>query len=449
MRRIVLYLFAATVMFSSCACGKSNVDDRNVIVTPGGSQDGDTPSATGPAELLSMDPVQREDWLIYQVNPKLYGSSGAFKKIRDRLDDIKALGTQILYLMPVYDEGKKDAIGSPYCIKNYTAVNSSYGSLADFKALVDAAHGKGMKVMFDWVANHTSWDNVWITEHPDWYEQDSKGNIVYPTKDGEWKDVAQLDYGNKALWTAMEEALEYWVKELDIDGYRCDYAHGVRDDFWTEAIARLKELKPGFLMLAESDFKKMFNDGFDIIFDRAMKSNMINLFSGGKAADFFSWYKSDQGETPSGKAKLFFVTNHDDATENYPAGQFGSNEGALAAFVLMTSLNGSSMIYGSQETGYGKTINFFNTMNFDWSAGASLASKYASAMASLLKIDRSGAMKVYGQGTMVFVSWPNGLVAVNTGSSQAAYSLPSALAGKNGLPQTLTLTGHEYKIWNW
>ena len=443
MRKLFIFILTAAVLCSSCACGKSGADDRNKVIG------GDENTASGPVELLSMPASQRINTLIYQVNPKLYGSSGAFGKIEKRLDAIKGLGIDILYLMPVYEEGKEKAIGSPYCIKDFKKVNSSYGTLAELKSLVDAAHGKGMKVMFDWVANHTAWDNAWVKEHKDWYEKDKDGNIVYPTKDGAWTDVAQLDYSNKELWSAMEDALEYWVTELDIDGYRCDYAHGVRDDFWKDAIARLKALKPGFLILAESDFERMFNDGFDIIFDRAMKARMRDLFGGGKSADFFSWYKSDQGKTPAGKSKLFFITNHDDATEGYPAQQFGSNDGGLAAFVLMSSLNGASMIYGSQETGYAKTINFFNPMSFDWNANSSLASSYASAMGSLAKVDRSGQMTAYGQGTVVFVSWPNALVVVNTGATPAAYGLPASLAGKNGLPKEVSLGAYGFKIYSW
>ena len=402
--------------------------------------------ANAPTEVLSLEAAQRGNHQIYQVNLKLYGSSGAFGKVEARLDDIKALGTEYLYLMPVYPEGKTKAIGSPYCIKDFKGVNSSYGTLAQLKSLVDAAHGKGMKVMFDWVANHTSWDNAWITDHSDWYEKDSSGNIVCPTKDGTWSDVAQLNYANKELWTAMEDALEYWVKTLDIDGYRCDYAHGVRDDFWKEAIARLKALKPGFVMLAESDYERMFNDGFDIIFDRAMKSNMRKLFSGGKVADFANWYKSDLGKTPAPKTKLFFVTNHDDATTDTPASQFNSNEGALAAFVLMSALNGSAMIYGNQEAGYSKTINFFNTQTMDWNTNPALTKAYQDAMQALVKGDRSKAAKIYALDALLVVRYDSGFtVAVNTGKTGLAANL-SKLG--SGLPDKQSFGAYEFKIWN-
>ena len=397
-----------------------------------------------PAEVLALDATARDNHQIYQVNLKLYGNSGAFGKVKARLDDIKALGTGILYLMPVYPEGKTKAIGSPYCIRDFKGVNASYGTLDELRSLVDAAHAKGLKVMFDWVANHTAWDNPWITEHPEWYEKNAKGEIVCPTKDGTWSDVAQLDYSNKDLWMAMEDALLYWVKTLGIDGYRCDYAHGVRDDFWKDAIAKLKAQKPGFIMLAESDFERMFDDGFDVIFDRAMKSNMRKLFSGGKPADFFSWYKTDQGKAPAPKTKLYFVTNHDDATEGTPAEQFGSNEAALAAYVLMTALNGSSMLYGSQEAGYAKTINFFNTMTMDWNSAPALTVAYSNALQALEGLDRSGAMKAYALGSMVLVTYGGkAAVAVNTGKTTETFGLP---AGVGGMPEKLTLGAYEYKV---
>ena len=401
--------------------------------------------ANKPVKVVTVDAAARDNYQIYQVNLKMYGSSGAFGKVKARLDDIKALGTEVLYLMPCYPEGKNKAIGSPYCIRDFKGVNPSFGTLDELKSLVDAAHGKGMKVMFDWVANHTSWDNPWITDHPEWYEKNAKGEIVCPTKDGTWSDVAQLDYGNKDLWTAMEDALEYWVKTLDIDGYRCDYAHGVRDDFWKDAIPRLKALKPGFVMLAESDFERMFTDGFDIIFDRAMKSNMRKLFSGGKAEDFFNWYVSDQGKAPAPKTKLFFVTNHDDATEAAPADQFVSKQGALAAFVLMSSLNGSAMMYGSQETGYASKINFFNTMNMDWNADAVLTASYKNALKALETLDRSGAMTVYSLGSMVLLNYASGgTVAVNTGQNSVTFAAPD---GVSGLPEKVTLGAFEFQIW--
>ena len=446
-----IFLSVVVLILAACGCGKP----QTLPIIPSGEGPGTSgketipePGITYATEVLTLPATARDHYQIYQVNLKLYGSSGAFGKVQARLDDIKALGTDFLYLMPVYAEGKKDAIGSPYCIKDFKDVNGSYGTLAELKALVDAAHAKGMKVMFDWVANHTSWDNGWITTHPEWYEHKADGSIAWPTKDGEWKDVAQLDYSKKELWAAMEDALEYWVTTLGIDGYRCDYAHGVRDDFWKEAIGRLKALKPGFVMLAESDFERMFDDGFDIIFDRAMKSRMRNVIgSASSSKSFFTWYQGDQDKTPAPKTKLFFVTNHDDATSDVPSTQFKSADGALAAYVLMAALNGSSMLYGSQEVGYSKTINFFNTQTMDWSANAELKKKYQDALQALAKVDRSGAMIASESEGVVYVAYPKALVGVNVSGKACKASLPKANAGKNGVPTSQDFGAYEFKIW--
>ena len=442
------------LLLGICACGGSGDSAQTVPATPAG-------------EVLSLDGSARPNYLIYQVNPKLYGGSGAFARIQARLDDIRALGTDILYLMPVYPEGRTKAIGSPYCIRDYTGVNSTYGTLDDLRKLVDTAHAKGMKVLFDWVANHTAWDHPWITEHSDWYEKNSKGEIVCPTKDGTWSDVAQLDYSNRELWTAMGDALLYWVNELGIDGYRCDYAHGVRDDFWQEAIGRLKALRPDLVMLAESDYTRMFNDGFDIIFDRAMKSHVRSVWDASeRPADFFSWYKSDLGATASGKAKLFFTTNHDDATEATPLDQFKNKNGALAAFVLMASLNGSAMVYGSQEAANAQKINFFNTQTFNWDADPDYTKRYQQVLSALSAADRSGAMKAYAAGRVVFIHYAptsrsrGTLVAVNTGGTLLNAALPAPLAGLSAtlaaasdgsagtaLPEALAFDAFGYRIW--
>ena len=454
MTRFVLFILTSLTLFAFLSCGKQDSAEKG----------GKNKAAVSCMEILTLNGSARDNWQIYQVNPKLYGTSGAFGKIRNRLDAIQALGTEILYLMPVYPEGRTKAIGSPYCIRDFQGVNSAYGSLDDLRALVDAAHAKGMKVMFDWVANHTAWDHPWITEHPEWYEKDSKGEIVCPTKDGTWSDVAQLDYGNKALWDAMTDALKYWITELGIDGYRCDYAHGVRDDFWKSAISQLKTIRPDLIMLAESDFNRMFNDGFDIIFDRAMKSHTRTLWDGtSPLSDFFSWYSSDLSGTPSGKTKLFFTTNHDDATEASPVNQFKSKDGALAAYVFMATLNGSAMVYGSQEAANTKTINFFSTQTFNWNADPDYTRKYETALQALGRIQRAGKMTAYSAGKVVFVHFGDSgsgkacLVAVNTAGSGATVCLPKKLAGQSArdllsgsvvsLPEDMPFSPYGYQVW--
>ena len=411
----------------------------------------DSPVSNAASKIRSIEASSRHMEQLYQVNPKLYGSSGAFGKIQDRLDDIRALGTDILYLMPIYEQGKKNAIGSPYCIKDFQAVNTSYGSLEDLRSLVDAAHAKGMKVMFDWVANHTSWDCSWTSEHKDWYAQDSSGNIVCPTADGTWSDVAQLNYDSQELRTAMTAALSYWVTELGIDGYRCDYAHGPTgsktgpmDAFWKEAIAALRDLNPDLLMLAESDYTKMYDDGFDLIFSRSSKSRLISGF-GSNLNTFTGTVASALNSAPGSCSPLLFITNHDDCTESTPLSDFHGKEGARAAFLIMRSFPAATMLYGSQEIAYDKTINFFNTLSLGWNNEADYRKSLGDAVAQIAAIDRTKALDVYVAGPVILFSYPDGTVVVNTASVEAtATAIPSGLHGVTG--SEMTLGPYEYKV---
>ncbi|MDQ2793072.1 MAG: alpha-amylase family glycosyl hydrolase, partial [Bacteroidota bacterium] len=186
---------------------------------------------------------------IYQVNMRGFSQAGNFAGVMARLDSIKALGVNVVYLMPIFPIGKVRGVDSPFAVQEYTAVNPEFGTLADLRALVDGAHRRGLAVMLDWVGNHTSFDHAWITQHPDWYIHDASGAIVNPIP--EWKDIAQLDFSKPALRTAMRQALRYWVFAANIDGYRFDYADGPTQEFFTETLANLHSIpKHKLLMLA-------------------------------------------------------------------------------------------------------------------------------------------------------------------------------------------------------
>ena len=430
----ILLLLASAVASLAVSCSKNNNGGSSIVIV------------TDPAEkVLSLEASARANYQIYQVNPRLFGNSGQLKAVQGRLDEIKALGTDILYLMPIYTQGSKNSVGSPYCIRDYKGVKAECGTLADVKALVQAAHQKGMKVMFDWVANHTAWDHPWITEHDDWYQKDGKGNIVYPTRDGEWKDVAQLNFSSEALQTAMIDAMKYWITEADIDGYRCDYAHGVPDAFWKKAIPELKAAKSGFIMLAESDFERMFSDGFDIIYDRGLKAAAKALWGGGKIKDFVNAYKNTLDKTPAGKTKCYFVTNHDDCSEKSPVTEFKSKDGAFAAYALLAALNGSPLLYSSQETGYATTINFFQVVSINWSADANLTGRDKTVLSALQKCSRDQACQIFASGSVIYVQYDGAiLIGINTGASEAKAKMP---AGKN-LPQETQFAAYEVKTWN-
>jgi len=417
---------------------------------------------TGPIDatatvVATLSPVGNVFYNIYQVNPKLYGGSGAFQAIKGRLDAIASLGTEVLYLMPVYPQGKVKSVGSPYCISDFKGVNSSYGNLDDLRSLVNAAHEKGMKVMFDWVANHTAWDCAWVSEHPDWYKKDASGNIVCPTADGTWSDVAQLDYSNRELWAAMTEAMVYWLSELDIDGYRCDYAHGPTgsrsgdfDLFWQSVIGELKAIKPDFLMLAESDFSKLFDDGFDINYSRSTRSKLIEAYGSGKPQGFVTSFASASAACKEGQSKLVFVTNHDEASTASPVQDFRTKEGALGAFLLMRCLPASNLFYGSQEIAYPRAIDFCKNVSIAWDSNADYFNTFRNMLADIdaMRKDASGVFRtstVRVAGPAVIISFDDGAsLAVNTADSQVNVTMPADAV--TALPGSFTLEPYAFLI---
>ena len=396
----------------------------------------DKPIQATAVKICTLEARDRTPWHIYQVNPRLYGNSGAYGKIQARLDDIASMGCNVLYLMPIYLPGNTKSIGSPYCIKDFTALNPAYGTAEELRNLISAAHGRRMKVMLDWVANHTAWDCAWITEHKDWYSQDSSGNIVCPTADGTWSDVAQLSYESESLRQVMTDAMLYWVTEFDVDGFRCDYAHGPTgskagpmDEFWKYAVGKLRERKTDLVMLAESDYVKMYADGFDIIYSRAAKASLESVFNGQEPSSFFNAYNKAMSQAPAPKTPLLYVTNHDDAASASPVTEFRSKEGALAAFVLLRALNSSTMLYGSQEVGYAQPINFFTTLSLDWNANADYYAGFIQAMRTYRSFLGHYGADVYAAGPVVIVRYPSEAtdIMVNTSASVVEASLPSGV----------------------
>ncbi|MDR0995722.1 MAG: alpha-amylase, partial [Tannerella sp.] len=153
---------------------------------------------------------------MYEINPRVFAPKNSFRAIAARLDSIHELGINVVWFMPIYETGKLKAKGSPYCVRNYEAVNPEFGTMADFKKLVALCHQKGMSVLLDWVANHTSWDNVWMAAHKDWYTQDAKGRVISPAGTG-WNDVADLNFSNRQMRLAMIRAMRFWVEKADVD----------------------------------------------------------------------------------------------------------------------------------------------------------------------------------------------------------------------------------------
>ena len=303
--------------------------------------------------------------VIYQANPGFFGTQDCLKGLNAQLDRINGMGCDILWVMPVYERGEKDAFGSPYCVKNFKGVNPKYGTLDDVKTLVNNAHGKGMKVIFDWVANHTAWDHPWITQNPDMYKKDADGNIEAANG---WTDVAQLDFSNPATREAMTDAMLYWVKEVGIDGYRCDYVDGVPGDYWSSVIGDLRAVKSDLIMLAETANFDAYEWGFNMIYDWNSAPTISAAFKGGIASDIVKEAKDALAKVPADDSILRYAFNHDVASENNFDTYFGSVDAIPAAYVCASMLNGTPMIYSAMDaTGVTGKLAFYNYRTLDFS----------------------------------------------------------------------------------
>lgn len=397
--------------------------------------------------------------VVYQANPRFFATEKCLDAVTAQVPQIADMGVDVLWVMPVQEQGSKDAIGSPYCIRDFKSVNSRYGTMADFKKLVDTAHAAGMKVILDWVANHTSWDNDWITSHPEYYAKDASGNISQASS---WSDVAQLDFSNPETVAAMTDAMKYWIEQAGIDGFRCDYADGVPHEFWNQAITAFRTIKPDFIMLAETSKPDFYNDGFDMIYDWGFAPAMSGTFKSGKTADLFNAAAGTWKDVPEGKGLLRYAFNHDFAAENSIDATYGSFDAIPAAYVLTAMLHGTPMIYSAMDAeNLSGTQNFFNYKTLTWSAERRAAFKAINAAYKATADVRRGELNTYGVNKVAMFtrSTPEKkmLVMVNTTGDDQTVKTPIALAGETmtdmigggtvTLPATMTLGAYGYVIY--
>lgn len=412
-----LYLITLSLLFVFSACGKDSPvspEIQDVSVT-----------------------VDAKDAVVYELFVRNFTPEGKFSAIIPRLPELKRLGINTIWLMPVHpigQEKKNGTYGSPYAVKDYFAVDPSYGSKDDFRRLVREIHHQGMTVILDWVANHTAWDNAWVKEHPDWYTKDGSGNIIPPVPG--WQDVADLNFSNAELRAEMKKAMVYWVKEFNIDGYRCDAAEMVPNSFWKEAIDTLERIKPLF-MLAEGENSTLFAQGFDVCFSWTQYNKIKDLFKTAAPAQFVTYIKQDLMSLPEGKYRLRFTTNHDETSwDKTPPELFGGLEGAKAASVITASLPGIPLLYNGQEVGSTLHQNLFERSYIDWGANAAMRKFYEKLL------DYYNSNTVFRNGTYENLSSTYDIysvfrqqgakklwILVNTRSYSANVSVPSVLAG--------------------
>ncbi len=309
---------------------------------------------------------------IYEVNVRQYTHSGTFAEFETHLNRLKDLGAGILWFMPIHPIGVKNRIGSLgsyYSVKDYYGVNPEFGNLKDFKALVDSIHTKGMFVLMDWVANHTSWDNSLTITHPEWYVKDGNGNFT-PPPGTDWTDVIQLDYSKQGLRDYMINAMKFWIDSVNIDGFRCDAASFVPIDFWSAAITELKKDKPGIFMLAEDDAGKYYPAGFDMTYAWAFhgfgKGMLNNIAAGTYNANVLNTYTTQENiNYPAPDYRMYFTSNHD---ENSWYGtvfeQFGNAAEEFSALTL--TYRSMPLIYSGQEAGLNYRLQFFDKDEIKW-----------------------------------------------------------------------------------
>jgi cyclomaltodextrinase len=305
-----------------------------------------------PARDVSKEQARTtRDWVrdgvVYEIYPRAFSQQGNFNGITARLDDLRDLGVTILWLMPIHpigQEKKKGTIGSPYAVRDYYGINPDYGTKDDFRKLIREAHRRGLKVIIDIVTNHTSWDSV-LMKHPEFYKRDAKGNITYPY---DWFDIAALDYRSLELRRYMTDMLKYWVREFDLDGFRCDVAGEVPTDFWENARTELEKIKPDILMLAEAHKAELLVKAFDLDYSWPLHTALTNVLQGrGRASDLRSAWDNELKEWPRGSLHLRFSDNHD---ERRAIARFGE-PAALAASALTFTLDGVPLLYNGMEAG--------------------------------------------------------------------------------------------------
>lgn len=324
-----------------------------------------------PYRPVSYVRVRHPEWsrsaALYQLNLRQFTAEGTLAAAERELPRLKALGADIVWLMPIHPIGlknRKGPLGSPYAVRDYLTVNPEFGTLADLKHFVAAAHVLGLHVILDWVANHTAWDNPLVAEHPDWYRRDWKGDFR-PTPWFDWTDIIDLDYSQPGLRRYMTTAMRYWVTEADVDGFRCDVAGFVPLDFWNNARRELDAIKPVFL-LAEAQTRDLHADAFDATYAWGWYEAMHEVAAGRAGVGaLIGYYSENEGLFPRDAMRLTFVSNHDkNAWEGTQSEQFG--DALPAAIVLSVIGDGLPLLHNGQEAGESKRLKFFERDPIEW-----------------------------------------------------------------------------------
>ena len=426
-----------------------------------------------PTVLRAQDPAQYgtpfsgvpdpRDATIYQVNMRAFSSTHNFQGVINRLDQIKALGVNVVYLMPVYPVGVLKSVNSPYCIRSFDSVGTEFGSLTDLRTLVDGAHSRGMAVILDFAVNQTSWDHPWITQHPDWYLHDGSGNIEQL---GSYTDVAALDFTNTSMRAALVTAMRGWIFRANVDGYRCDFADNPPIDFWQNTISNLRGITTHkLLMLAEGTRSANYGAGFDYNYGMQFYfTTLKSIFSGGAVTQIDNSNTVEYAGASGTNQIARYLTNHDvDGSDGSPVSLFGGKAGNLAAFVVIAYMNSVPFVYNGTEVAFPTAITFpFTSVVIDWTQNPDQVTAYTQIIGfrNSSNAIRRGTLVSYDNNDVAAFTKTSGseevVVFSNLRNSTINYSLPSALQNTTWkdaysgatvtLGTSLSLTAYQYRV---
>jgi len=417
------------------------------------------------SSVYAQDPAQygtpfagvpdTRDINMYQVHIRPFSANGNLAGVTARLDNIKALGTNVIYLMPIFPHGTDSrSSASPYCIKDFKAVGSEYGSLADLRTLVDGAHSRGMAVILDIAINGTSWDHGWTVSHPEYYKR--TGTTIQQL--GNFGDIAALDLNNSATRAAIKDAMRYWIFAANIDGYRCDYANNPPLDFWSEVNSNLRGITShNLLMLAEGDRQENFQVGFDMNYgDRWFHSGLYDVANGGPVSQRLQDQTTYEYAKATGNQQIVRYTgNHDTYTNDdgvrRPFVAFKNHNGIVANFLVSAYMRGVPFLMSGQEIDYEPKTDWpWTNFKFNWSQNPSAAADFAKILnfRTASAAIRRGDLTVYANDDISIFTKTLGsekvIVMSNLRNASKSYVIPAALAGTYVNPYnnnaSLTLT---------
>jgi glycosidase len=379
-----------------------------------------------PAQAQAPAPSPDTSWVarsaLYEVFVQDFSPAGNFRGVIDGLDRIHASGANVVWVMPIHPIGalnRKGSLGSPYAARDYRAINPAYGTAADFRALVKAVHARGMKLILDWVPDHTSPDHAWVKEHPDYYMRNERGEPSVPREpDGkltDWTDVVQLDYGNPEVRREMIATMRWWLQGFGLDGFRVDVAGFIPSDFWREAVPAIRAAVPRrILLLAEWADPEMHRVGFDLTYGWDSYDRLKAVWQGAPASTFISSVLTDMRTLPPGGMRMRFSTNHDKtAWDDPPTTIFGRGAGARAAFVAVALLPGRPLLYNGQEVESPQKLGLFEREPIVWNQPGAAASR--AFYAKVLRLARTNPALVAGDLREIQTSAADDVIAYRRG----------------------------------